>query len=83
MCATRESDTGETVDRYVDKVASKAQKGIIWRHLGLLTEGTECARSEFLDGGVPPRHRLFHVKHSDKRCVDSRQSGTAAASRSL
>ena len=34
-----------------------------------------CARSEFLDGGVPPRHRLFHVKHSDKRCVGPRQSG--------
>lgn len=32
------------------------------------------AHSEFLDGGVPPRHRLFHVKHSHKRCVDPRQS---------
>lgn len=29
MCATRASDTGETVDQYVDKVASKVQKGVI------------------------------------------------------
>lgn len=75
MCATRESDTGETVGRYVDTVASKVQKGVIWRYIGLLIEGMERARSEFLDGGVPSCHQLFHVKHSDKRCVDPRHSG--------
>ena len=32
-------------------------------------------RNEFLDGGVSPCRRLFHVKHSDKRCIDPRQSG--------
>ena len=77
MCATCAFDTGETVGQYVDSAAYKAQKGVIWRHVGLLIEGTECARSEFLDGdgGAPPCHRLFHVKHSDKRCVDPRHSG--------
>ena len=64
------------MDHYVDKVASKAQKGIILRHVGLPIERNEaCARSEFLDGGAPPCHQLFHVKHSDKRCVDPRYSG--------
>lgn len=33
-----------------------------------------CACSEFLEGGVLLSYRLFHVKHSDKRCVDPRQS---------
>lgn len=32
-------------------------------------------RSEFLDRGARSYHQLFHVKHSDKRCVDPRQSG--------
>lgn len=74
MCATRESDTGETVGQYVDSAAYKAQKGVIWRHVGLLIERNgACARSEFLDGGVPPCHQLFHVKHSDRRSLDSRQ----------
>lgn len=34
-----------------------------------------CVCSEFLDGRVLPYHQLFHVKHSDKRCVDPLQSG--------
>lgn len=34
-----------------------------------------CVCSEFIDGRVLPYHQLFHVKHSDKRCVDPRQSG--------
>ena len=55
MCATRASDTGETVDRYVDKVASKVQKGVIWRHLGLLIEGTERARAVSSSMGEYPR----------------------------
>ena len=45
MCAARASDTGETVDQYVDKAASRAQIGIIWRHVGLPIEGTERARA--------------------------------------
>ena len=45
MCAARASDTGKTVDQYVDKAASKAQIGIIWRHVGLPIEGTERARA--------------------------------------
>ena len=32
-------------------------------------------RSEYLDRGARSYHQLFHVKHSDKRCVDPRQSG--------
>lgn len=32
-------------------------------------------RSEFLDRGARSYHQLFHVKQSDKRCVDPRQSG--------
>ena len=55
MCATCAFDTGETVGQYVDKVASKAQKGIIWRHLGLLIEGTECARAVSSSMGECPR----------------------------
>ena len=55
MCATRASDTGETVGRYVDKVASKAQKGIIWRHLGLLIEGMERERAVSSSMGECPR----------------------------
>lgn len=34
-----------------------------------------CARSELLDGGALFSYQLFHVKHSDKRSLDSRQSG--------
>lgn len=45
MCATHASDTGETVGQYVDSAAYKAQKGVIWRHVGLLIEGTERARA--------------------------------------
>lgn len=62
--------------QYVDKAAHIAQKGVIRQHVGLPIERNEaCARSEFLDGGVPPCHQLFHVKHSDKRCIDPRHSG--------
>ena len=32
------------------------------------------ARSEFFDEGASACQQLFHVKHSDKRCVDPRQS---------
>ena len=32
-------------------------------------------RSEFLDRGAPSCQQLFHVKHSDERCVDPRHSG--------
>jgi len=35
----------------------------------------ERVRSEFLDRGARSYHQLFHVKQSDKRCVDPRQSG--------
>ena len=31
--------------QYVDSAAYKAQKGVIWRHVGLLIEGTERARA--------------------------------------
>lgn len=76
MCAARASDTGETVDQYVDKAAHIAQKGVIRQHVGFSIERNgACARSEFLDGGVSPCHQLFHVKHSDKRCIDPRHSG--------
>ena len=62
--------------QYVDKAAHIAQKGVIRPHVGFSIERNgACARSEFLDGGVPPCHQLFHVKHSDERCVDPRQSG--------
>jgi len=63
MCATRVSDTGETVGQYVDSAAYKAKKGVIWRHVGPLIEGTERARSEFLDEGASSCQQLFHVKH--------------------
>ena len=64
------------MDQYVDKAASRAQIGIIWRHVGLPIEGTERARAVSSSmGECPPCHRLFHVKHSDERCVDPRQSG--------
>ena len=33
-----------------------------------------CACSEFLDGGVLLSYQLFHVKHSDRRSLDSCQS---------
>lgn len=61
--------------QYVDKAAHIAQKGVIRQHVGFSIERNgACARSEFLNGGAPTCHRLFHVKHSDKRCVDPRQS---------
>ena len=55
MCATRESDTGETVGQYVDKVASKVQKGVIWRHVGLPIEGMERAYVASSSMGESPR----------------------------
>ena len=54
MCAARASDTGKTVDQYVDKAASKAQIGIIWRHVGLPIEGTERARAVSFSTGEHP-----------------------------
>ena len=41
--------------QYVDKVASKVQKGVIWRHLRLLIEGTERARAVSSSMGECPR----------------------------
>ena len=43
------------MDQYVDKAASKAQIGIIWRHVGLPIEGTERARAVSSLMGECPR----------------------------
>ena len=41
---------------------------------GFQSKGMECVRSEFLDRGAPSCQQLFHVKHSDRRSLDSCQS---------
>ena len=54
MYAARASDTGKTVDQYVDRAASRAQIGIIWR-VGLPIEGTERVRAVSSSTGERPR----------------------------
>lgn len=41
--------------QYVDSATYKAQKGAIWRHVGLLIEGTERARTVSSSMGECPR----------------------------